>query len=222
MTESNSPAAVPDRTLPQELLDLAVLAIKRGAWKVSLIHEGLGADFRAPIGWLLYINEPSPDPFSPGAFTAISHQVGCDFNDFVLPESLAGEDLADQAVVDVLLELFQESVRNGWESSYERKVLDHAIWLESTQRLGLEAPPMRHSLQATAHNWAWNPEAGARGESISTDTTLSTDLTDSDRWLAFVGGTQVARADIERMLRSAAPNRVPVAYFDEAADGWIK
>lgn len=41
--------------VPQELLDLARRAVGRGFDRVVLGFEGLGADFPAPVGWLLHL-----------------------------------------------------------------------------------------------------------------------------------------------------------------------
>lgn len=49
-----------DRTLPNELAELAHLALVQGLDEVHLLFEGLGADFPAPIGWQLNLTRIDP------------------------------------------------------------------------------------------------------------------------------------------------------------------
>lgn len=49
-----------NRTLPDELAELAHLALVQGLDKVHLLFEGLGADFPASIGWQLSLTRIDP------------------------------------------------------------------------------------------------------------------------------------------------------------------
>lgn len=50
----------PDRTPPAELIYLVRLAIRQGLDTVSLHFESLGADFPAPIGWMVNLDRYDP------------------------------------------------------------------------------------------------------------------------------------------------------------------
>lgn len=229
---SPAPAGLPDRTVPHELVDLAVLAIRRGAQRVSLGHESLGYEFQAPIGWMLWIGEADENGAPKRRATLISHQVGCSFDDFVLPEHLAADDTSDEPVIDSLLELFQAAVKNGWDASYERNIMEHKSFAKIAKEHGVEPYPMRHQLNCTASNWGYDEAARDRGDRVSTNLHLGLGLpvsavephpTDP---VAFSddGGEhrQVDEAHIAALLNETAPNFVPVAYFDYDLDEWVK
>jgi hypothetical protein len=231
MTTSATPSAQPDRSLPQELIDLAVLAIKRGALSVSLGHESLGYEFQAPIGWMLWISEADENGMRKERAHLISHQIGCTFDDFVLPEVFA--DAPEEPVIDVLVELFQTAVKNGWDAAYERRMIEHRSFEVIHAERGLTSPfGMRHELRCGAHNWSYDQAARDRGDRVSTQAVLilglpvepgSTEPTDP---IAFTdhGGEhrQTTRSHIEALLSNTAPHFVPVAYFDDELETWVK
>lgn len=224
------PAAqpAPDRTVPQELVDLAVLAIKRGALSVSLGHESLGYEFQAPIGWILWINEAGDDGFpKEGSTVMINHQAGCDFDDFVLPAWLAGDDVPEQPAIDQLIDLFEAGIKNGWNVAYERKMFDHQSFQEVARKLGYtDETGMRHRLTGNASNWHYDQAARDRGDQVSTEATLSICEGETPEPLAWSndGGEprQVQPTDVEALLTAQAPNFVPVAYFDDETEEWVK
>ena len=58
-----------NRTLPDELAELAHLALVEGLDEVHLFFEGLGADFPASIGWQLSLTRVDPS-------VLIEHEMG--------------------------------------------------------------------------------------------------------------------------------------------------
>jgi len=220
------PLPGPDRSLPQQLIDLAVLAIRRGAQRVGLHYEGMDADFGAPIGWLLRAHK-SDDPYKPssGHRLFVDHQVGCDLADVVAPTWLA-ELTEDRPVIEELVELFVEGARNGWDVSYERKELDHAIFTKVAKEYQLPIRGLRHSLEASATNWGYDKAAAARGDQVSNNVWLSICEGSQRDVVAFAddGGVhrQVEQEHAAALIRQQAPNSVPVAYWDESHDGWVK
>lgn len=212
-----------DRAAPQALVDLAVLAIKHGAARVSVVHEGLGHDFGAPIGWLLWIV-----PRENGDVDLVTHQIGCDLSDILAPAWLAepaASETPDHPVVETLVEVFQNGIRNGWDVTYERQELEHENW-QRLASVGLGPFGMRHELRATAPNWAYDDAAHARGDQVSTEISYSIREGVETDPVVFSndGGThrQVAVDHVEALLQSPAPNFVPVAYFDEDREEWVK
>jgi hypothetical protein len=217
----------PDRTIPEELIDIAVLAIRRGAQRVSLLHEGLGADFPAPIGWLvrMRMNDYPPHPAKKRS-VHFDHQIGCEL-DTTAPGWLLDEP--DQPVIDELVELFQIGARNHWQVSYIRDYLDHAV-MQSLARERPEHPRlaqfgMRHRLEATAHNWGYDDAAAARGDQISTEASLSIRDGENPDVVAFSndGGKhrQVTQERVTELLREFAPNAARVAYYAGDEGGWV-
>ena len=56
-----------ERDMPHQLVELMTTALTGGNIdEVSLVFEGLGSDFYAPIGWFLYLTKVSPE-YLPGA-----------------------------------------------------------------------------------------------------------------------------------------------------------
>lgn len=234
MTDSDAPAPLaltvlpgPDRSVPQQTIDLAVLAIRRGADRVSLLQEGMTFDgFHAPIGWLLRARKAA-DPYKPGDADTlfVDHQIGCGLDDVVAPAWLAAIT-EDSPVIEELIELFQLGAANGWEMTYERKALDHAIFKRVSKEYGIPIRGLRHSLEASACNWGFDAAAAARGDRVSTNLTLSICEGEPRDIVAFSddGGEhrQVDHAHIDTLIRQQAPNSVPVAYFDEDLDGWVR
>ena len=232
MTTSSVPARAltalpgPDRSVPEQLIDIAVLAIRRGAQRVSLLHEGLGADFPAPIGWLLRIRRLE-DPEHPkhGHTDFLNHQVGCDLGDLVAPAWLA--EASDAVVIDELVELFEIGIRNGWSVSYEREMFEHAILQQSIGKRGVTLTfGMRHKLEADASNWFYSFRPFAPANVVSTNAYLSIREGESRDVIAFAddGGShrQVSQVHIDALIRQQAPNSAPVAYYDEEQEGWTR
>lgn len=223
---SDSTASGPDRSVPQDLVDLAVLAIKRGAESVFLGHESMGFEFGAPIGWIMWIREASEDGLPKKRAHMISHQIGCDFDDFVLPEAFAGDEIEEQPVIDVLVELFEAGVKNGWGVAYERQILEHMNWMRTFEEHGLEPFGMRHELRGNAAHWGYDEAARERGDRVSTNVVFSIREREEDDPVVFSddGGThrKVDAQHVEALLRAPAPNTVPVAYFDDDLDEWVK
>lgn len=226
----------PERSVPQGLVDLAILAIRCGAHKVSLGHDSLGFDFHAPIGWLLWITQydpalqPEGDDDEDEDNSALEwHQIGCDPSDITAPAWLAesaadGSD--DLVVIEDLLELFQAGVANGWDVAYERHESEHLIFQSIAKTYSIENPSgMRHQLRATANNWAYDSIAHARGDHALTEVVLSVCEGSQPDVLAFSddGGThrQVEWSHAAALLRTTAPDFVPVAYFDYQLERWV-
>ena len=234
-----APAAAssgPDRAIPQQLIDVAVLAIKAGAHRVSLVHESLGTDFAAPIGWLLWVHQhdsiiTSPEERAQNS-TLITHQVGCDMDDVQAPAwvtKVIESDAAEPVVIDELLELFQAAIRNGWDISYERHVFEHYRWQETVKRYSMDdSLGMRHSLKATACNWGFDDAARDRDDSLSIDVNLSMHEGATEETLASVidvagpGYQPVEKTYVDTALRAKAPWFVPVAYMDDEIEEWVK
>lgn len=217
----------PDRSVPQFLIDIALRALRRGSEKVFLGHESMGYDsgFRAPIGWIMWVRTPGA---SDGHSELITHQVDCAFSEDELPEWLRSDaepDAAEPALVASLLELFEVSVKNGWDVRYERFPDEHQIFLDflGDRPDGLG---MRHTLDASASNWGYDQAASDRGERVSDNVHIS--LREIHRTSANVfsddGGThrQVDLAHAEALLRAQAPYFQRVGYFDEEADTWVR
>lgn len=215
----------PDRSVPQQLVDIAVLAIRRGAQRVSLHLEGLGADFPAPIGWLLRITRVDDPRLRSGRHRDyLHHQVGCDLGDLVTPAWLASAD--DAVVVEELVELFTSGIVNGWSVTYERDVFDHAVMRELAEEDGRALRfGMRHKLEADAANWSYSIDPHAPASVISTNVHLSIREGEPRDVVAFSddGGThrQVTETHIADLLRQTAPHHAPVAYWDTNLEKWV-
>jgi hypothetical protein len=221
-----SPTSAPDRSVPQELVDLALLAIKRGATNVALVHESLGYDFHAPIGWLLWITRGDAElvPENELRVELITHQVGCDFDP--TPAWLCAPDVPEQTVIPELIDLFEVGIKNGWSVVYERKEADHHFFSRVFNERGLPLTlGMRHSLRATAHNWAYDEAARERGDQLSVEASLSLREGEIRDLVAFANDNddhrQVDQAHVESLIRKAAPFFVPVAYHDADAEEWV-
>lgn len=224
-TDDTRVATGPDRSIPQQLIDLAILAIKRGAHRVDLIHEGLGYEFPAPIGWLLWIHrfEHGTAEDSRDAHKLITHQVGSSLERLTAPEWLAlsaADGTPDAHVLDGYLELFEVGVRNGWEMSYIREQREHGVWNRT-----LDGRPdtlgMRHVLKAGAPNWARNAESDE-----PTSITLSMSVHELEPAKAVVSQitrehTLLDRPTFEALVQKQAPWFAPVAYADEALEEWV-
>jgi hypothetical protein len=224
----------PDRTIPQQLIDVAVLAIKAGAHRVSLAHESLGADFAAPIGWLLRVHQhdsiiTSPEERAQNT-TLITHQVGCDMDDVQAPAwvtKVIESDAPEAVVLDELLELFQAAIRNGWDVAYERHVFEHFSWQETVKRHGMDdSLGMRHSLKATAFNWGYDDADRERDDALSIELSLSMREGATEDTVAGVidvaGYQPVEQTYVDTLLRATAPWFVPVAYVDDELEDWVK
>ena len=227
-----APAAAssgPDRAIPQRLIDVAVLAIKAGAHRVALVHESLGADFAAAIGWLLWVHQhdsiiTSPEEREQNS-TLLTHQVGCDMDDVQAPAWVATSD-TDSLVIVELLELFQAGIRNGWDVVYERHNFEHFSRQETAKQRGLLSPfGLRHTLKATAFNWGYDSTARDRGDDMSIEVSLSMrEGTREDRVAGVIdvaGYQPVETAYVDTLLRAPAPWFVPVAYVDHELEEWV-
>lgn len=231
-TSAGTTPTGPDRSIPQELIDLALLAIRRGAQSVSIGHEGLGYDFPAPIGWMLWIHrvEHGAEGTADGDHAMITHQIGCDLGDIVAPAWLteaAADGTEDAIVIEGGLELFETGLKNGWAMSYTREQREHGVWLRTCAREGFEDDlGMRHVLKGYAANYGWTPEST---EPTSVEISLS--IYPSNRRLPLDGESvsmigdeysDLDRAQFESMLQATAPGFAPVAYVDDELEEWVR
>lgn len=220
-----------DRTVPGELVDLAVLAIRHGAHRVSLGHQSLGVDFSAPIGWICWITEKDPilHPDPKARSFLLRHQIGDDLEEIQAPAWLTERiDSATEpvTVIDELVELFQAGIRHGWSVKYERGEGEHEIFRKVAEKHGDAAAfGMRHDLTATATNWGYDAAAAARDEHVSTELTLSMREGLERDAIAFSddGGThrQVDPSHVESLMRRQAPDFAPVARFNDELEEWM-
>ncbi|MDX3020032.1 hypothetical protein [Streptomyces acidiscabies] len=217
-------APAPDRAVPVELIDLAERAIRAGSPQVRLLHESLGYDFPAPIGWILGIAGPD---WHHGEYFSLTHQIGCSIEE-TLAEAPAWlkHAPADAPVINELAELFRRAVQNGWGAVYEAKRQDAEMRNDSLRGLAEEHGrpvvqfPVWHELRCRATNWDYDEEARAAGAPVSTEVTLSANEGQKPDRIAFADGTRIERATARQMLAEPAPWSVPVAFFDEEHDRW--
>lgn len=201
----------------KEILEVALEAIKRGALSVSLGHESMGYEFPAPIGWMLWIDEKDDTKDTPITTSLVTHQIGCSVEDIVLPEGL--RDKPEEAVVEKFIELFIEAFKNGWSADYVRETTrfgdDSDGWTVNLHKMSFSAP-----------NWDYHAKGGRKnGEQVSVNVHISQFLERPSETLVWVddGGVHrsVALDYAEDLLRKDAPNRAPVAHFDDAKGEWV-
>jgi hypothetical protein len=220
----------PDRTIPEALVQLALLAVRRGAHEVGIHHSGLGYEFRAPIGWIVRIRR---DEHHYDVKTVDDlweeHQIGCDVAEITAPAWLvasAADGTPDAPTIAGYLELFEDGLRNNWEMTYTRHTREHGVHLKVMTDLATEKPyvdsmGLRHSVKG--YSFAYRSRTGksheislsgyeldAAGESIY-------EIADSGK---KHGPRDRARA--VQLLTNPAPGYVPVAYFDKARERWVK
>lgn len=213
---------------PDALLHLALQAIRHGAHKVSLIHEGGATGL--PIGWLLWITHQDPflDPEAAGP-DLISMQVGTDPNSLQAPHWLAvsvAVGSSNVAVSDPLVEMFEAGARNGWDVIYDRKEFDNQTFARVLERNGNHTFVPSHELRAHATNWAYDAATAATGARAATAVTMILQLGSADEALAFTDDSgvfaQIPADDASDLLRSTAPYSVPLARFDDQLGEWVK
>lgn len=225
-TDAGTPAG-PDRSIPQELIDLALLAIKRGAQSVSLGYEGLGYDFPAPIGWLLWIHrfEHGVDDAADGTHTMLTHQVGCALDDILPPAWLAtaaADGTPDATVIDGHLELFEAGVKNGWGMTYTRQFRQHEVWTRTCARSGMQDTiGLQHVLKGNAPNWSRTPDSTAP---TSVELSLAVHEKQPTKAVAGVIADEysvISRSSFESSLHTRAPGFARVAYADDELEEWV-
>ena len=223
----------PDRTLPEELIQLALLAARRGAAAVGIHYSGLGHEFGAPIGWIIHVSREDhhyrartdDDLF-------YEHQIGCDVADVKAPAWLtasAADGTPDATTIDDYLELFEAGLRNGWEMTYTREVREHDVWMKVLSKDGTvpheDTLGMRHHIRGTAFNYGW---VDGGPDPMSIEISLSRHELEHDDAIYEILGRgsedsgQRDRAYAEKLLRNQAPGFVPVAYMDDDLEEWVK
>ncbi|MFI9629223.1 hypothetical protein [Streptomyces sp. NPDC052042] len=221
-----------DRKIPAALVGLAEEALRSGGIdEVFLGFEGLGADFPAPIGWIMHLHRVEevllaqaglPDE---GNHLMVSAQVGNGPTAFVgigqdyldaegiqqwiarpRPEE-AEAPLGDLGDADLLI----TAVRNGW--SITRK-LDRYV---ESARCGYTFHALNNGYAvegSTSHH--------STGAPVSRQLHLSRPALPAAPWShALAGATRVPPQDVITEISRRAPWYADVAYFDEVADEWV-
>ncbi|WP_424862997.1 hypothetical protein [Streptomyces sp. MMS24-I29] len=227
-----SPSADVDRTIPAALVGLAEEALRSGnVDEVFLGFEGLGADFPAPIGWIMHLHRVEEVLLALAGLPVesnhlmVSAQVGGEptafvgiGQDYLDAEAIrqwithprpveAGAPIGGLDDADMLI----TAVRNGW--SITRKI-DRNF---GSARCG-------YTFHALNNGYAIEGSAShhSTGAPVSREFRLSRPALPAAPWNhALAGATRVAPEDVIAEISRRAPWYADVAYFDVAADEWV-
>ncbi|MFF3127033.1 hypothetical protein ACFVRD_33080 [Streptomyces sp. NPDC057908] len=236
-----------DRTIPASLVELAQRAVRSGRIdKVSLGFEGLGADFPAPIGWIMHLNRVETTLAAQlgisdvGNHLMATSQIGSEPRAFVgidrpmmdaeaitawiaLPRPTdSGEPIADFGDAEMLI----TAVRNGWSVQRELGRADHMIMSRHAPAEMSDRLPLRASYQLHALNNFYNvedtPSHRSTGAPVSRSIFLRRDAVPASPWVsAMAEGTRISPESAITEISVRAPWYADVAYFDEDTETWI-
>ncbi|MFC9755200.1 hypothetical protein [Streptomyces sp. NPDC056921] len=236
-----------DRTIPASLVELAQRALRSGRIdEVFLGFEGLGADFPAPIGWIVHLNRVETTLAAQLGISDVNNhlvvtsQIGSEPRAFVgidrpmmdaeaitawidLPRPTdSGEPIADLGDTETLI----TAVRNGWSVQRELRRADHMIMsrhapAEMCDRLPLGASYQLHALN-NFYNVKDTPSHRSTGAPVSRTIFLRRDAVPAGPWLsAMAEGTRISPESAISEISVRAPWYADVAYFDEDTETWI-
>jgi hypothetical protein len=244
MSTTTTPTPV-DRTVPKELLDLARLALLHEFDGVHLTFESLGADFPAPIGWLLHLVRVSPELVGEADqdgrrrnSVIVSARIGQapqalvaadapywdveEIREWILAETPAGpastERERDQAAADA--DLMIEAWKRGW--SAERTV-DRSMAMLMKKRTGRDGrlfekfvfDAPNRAANVPGHNQYCMSRIRQTGEWIH--------VRDNDKQYSNVSRVSAEEAadDVLRRVHATPPRHTEVAYFDDDLQEWV-
>ncbi|MEV7952898.1 hypothetical protein [Streptomyces sp. NPDC088141] len=236
-----------DRTIPASLVELAQRALRSGRIdEVFLGFEGLGADFPAPIGWIMHLNRveitlaaqlgisdvgnhlvaTSQIGSEPGAFVGIDRpmmdaEAITAWIDLPRPTG-SGEPIADLGDAEMLI----TAVRNGWSVQRELRRADHMITSRHTPAEMPDRLPLQASYQLHALNNFYNVEDTSShrstGAPVSRMIFFRRYAVPASSWVsAMADGTRISPEGAVNEISVRAPWYADVAYFDEDAETWI-
>lgn len=235
-------------TAPASLLALAEAAVLRGLDRVFLGFEGLGADFPAPIGWLLHLHQQQTDPGAPNTLrvTMQDHDgspeayVGGNWQNPVywgqveIREWIAGTPEPDAAATARYAADWSRvalAYGNGWEVAREVRTSDHAVTVDVARRHGIEVdhrPPVSMEVSALNHffNIDGHPDHRDTGAPVSVRASLSIPAPGEERSFLSMdgdGGTLVygGASEFEDVISETARWFVSVAVYDDTAEEWV-
>lgn len=224
-----------DRTMPQAFVELAERSLKTGTLDyVSIGFEGLGADFPAPIGWLLHMNRfgqvllHQTGLSEQGNHMFVSAQVGEEPSAFagVGEDDLDAEEIsqwinhprpgiAGPTIMDVDdVELMITALRNGWTASRE------------ITRIGTQIG-VTYVFEALNNffNVEGHPTHRSTGASLSRRISLVSTVRSQapqQAHAAFIDGTTATAQMALAEIHEQAPWYADVAYFDDDQEEWIR
>ncbi|MFJ5725500.1 hypothetical protein [Streptomyces sp. NPDC093149] len=235
-----------DRTIPASLVELAQRALRSGRIdEVFLGFEGLGADFPAPIGWIMHLNRVETTlaaqlgTSDEGNHLVVTSQIGSEPKAFVgidrpvmdaeaitawidLPRPTdSGEPIGDLEDAELLI----TAVRNGWSVQRELRRADHVITsrhapAEMPDRLPLQASYQLHALN-NFYNVEDTPSHRSTDAPASRRIYLRRDAVPASSWVsAMVEGSRTSPESAINEISGRAPWYADVAYFDEDTETW--
>ncbi|MFF8917493.1 hypothetical protein ACF08M_30335 [Streptomyces sp. NPDC015032] len=235
-----------NRDIPASLVELAQRALRSGCIdEVFLGFESLGADFPAPIGWIMHLNRvettlaAQSGISSVGNHLVVTSQIGGEPRAFAgidrptmdaeainawidLPRPTdTGEPIADLEDAEMLI----TAVRNGWSFQRELRRADHMI---TSRHVPTEMPdriPLWASYQLHALNNFYNvedaPSHRSTGAPVSREIFLRRDGVPGSSWVsAVVEGSRISPESAITEISEHAPWYADVAYFDEDTETW--
>jgi hypothetical protein len=224
-----------DRTAPLAFRELAEIALKVGSIDhVSMGFEGLGADFPAPIGWILNMNRidqvllHQTGLSEQGNHMMVSAQVGQEPSAFVGfgQDYLDAEEIsqwihhprpgiAGPIIMDVDdVELMITALRNGWTAARE------------ITRIGTQVG-VAYVFEAlnNFYNLEGHPAHRSTGASLSRRVSLVSPVRShapEQAYAAFVDGVTSTAEKALAEIAEQAPWYADVAYFDDDQEEWIR
>lgn len=225
-----------DRTLPVQMRQLIELAATSPTLEgTDLLHESLGADVFAPIGWLLHLDRRAAhlgqkrlmvmaDPGRAPRALLITERGDTRYLDLAeitawITEPVAGADpdTTEPALSAEQLADYMRAVDAGWQTS-RRTTLTRVP----------TTPEITHAASRcdfTASNWHYNNPASEHHRSTGAQVSLtlclgSLSAQSNWRWALDDTSRQVDPADILRRISQSPLWAEPVAVFDEDLDTW--
>ncbi|MGW6602578.1 hypothetical protein [Streptomyces sp. NPDC055036] len=236
-----------DRTIPVSLVELAQRAVRSGRIDmVFLGFEGLGADFPAPIGWIMYLDRVETTLAAQqrisgdGNHLMVTSQIGSEPSAFVgvdrpmmdaeaitawidLPRPTGtGEPIADLGDTETLI----TAARNGWSVQRELGRASHMITSRHAPTGMLDSLPLLARYQFHALNNFYNvedtPSHRSTGAPVSRGIFLCRDAVPAGPWVsAMVDGSPISPQSAITDISERAPWYADVAYFDEEGETWV-
>lgn len=233
-----------DRTPPEDLLELARLALTAGLDVVHLGFEGLGADFPAPIGWNLMFSRVQPgsthaldSPFSvdfvrinaqvddvPSAYVAGEHWDVGRLREWILADraGIAAPTGIERTNAEEDAELMTAAWLRGWSAE---RTIDRVTAESLTRAFGMDIPPLCRYM-FTADNNFYCVDGHAAHRKTGAPTSIRLWMTRENLVNSWDLGIDehlrpTENEEIVRRVTNIPPWHAEVARFDEELEEWV-